>query len=167
MSMVSGSSSPSASCVTRRVRHDQHRAWHVLGHHGALHLLAAAHAAPSGGLRPAARPRRVDDVPRPVRWHWCGANGCDLRFGRCHRLHPHLPLRVRLREADREGLGALRRSTDQGRLAMTLHECLEAMYRGTVGTGVTAEYLLLREAVRQLTPEQVREIEALTKEGSP
>jgi len=50
---------------------------------------------------------------------------------------------------------------------MTLHECLEAMYRGTVGTGVTAEYLLLREAVRQLTPEQVREIEALTKEGSP
>ena len=49
---------------------------------------------------------------------------------------------------------------------MTLHECLETIYRGTAGTGVTTEYLLLREAVRQLTPEQVREIESLTNSST-
>jgi hypothetical protein len=44
---------------------------------------------------------------------------------------------------------------------MTLHDALNAMYHGRVKTGVTAEYLLLREAVRQLTREQVIEIENL------
>lgn len=47
---------------------------------------------------------------------------------------------------------------------MTLFECLDALHRGQVKPGVTAEYLLLREAVRQLTPDQVRAIEALTKD---
>lgn len=49
---------------------------------------------------------------------------------------------------------------------VSLHECLEAIHRGTVGTGMTTEYLLLREAVRQLTPEQVKEIESLANSST-
>ena len=45
---------------------------------------------------------------------------------------------------------------------MTLNEALNRLYSGTVVPGPSAEYYLLREAVRQLTPAQVREIEELT-----
>lgn len=49
---------------------------------------------------------------------------------------------------------------------VSLHECLEAVYRGTTKKGMTTEYLLLREAVRQLTPEQVSKIESLTNSST-
>lgn len=44
---------------------------------------------------------------------------------------------------------------------MTLHEALDRVY---AIQGVSAPYLLLREAVRLLTPEQVEQIEALCNE---
>ena len=44
---------------------------------------------------------------------------------------------------------------------MTLHEALDRVYQSG---GCTAEYLLLRQAVRSLTPEQVAEIERLSEE---
>lgn len=47
---------------------------------------------------------------------------------------------------------------------MSLHEALERLYNGSFEAGLSVEYLLLRQAVRQLTPEQVKEIEALTQE---
>lgn len=43
---------------------------------------------------------------------------------------------------------------------MTLHEALDKVY---VATGHSAEWLLLREAVRSLTEPQVRAIEALSE----
>lgn len=43
---------------------------------------------------------------------------------------------------------------------MTLHEALDRVYQHR---GCSAEYLLLRQAVRALTPDQVREIEALNE----
>lgn len=46
---------------------------------------------------------------------------------------------------------------------MTLYEALDRVYRSG---GLTAEYLLLRQAVRALTSEQVTEIEQLSKEPS-
>lgn len=44
---------------------------------------------------------------------------------------------------------------------MTLNEALDRVY---ARHGTSAEYLLLRQAVRALTPEQVAEIEALSIE---
>ena len=44
---------------------------------------------------------------------------------------------------------------------MTLHEALDRVYQSG---GLTAEYILLRQAVRSLTPEQVAEIERICKE---
>ncbi len=48
---------------------------------------------------------------------------------------------------------------------MSLHEALDHLYRGQVPPGLSAEYLLLRQAVRELTPEQVASIGALTTEN--
>lgn len=46
-------------------------------------------------------------------------------------------------------------------MPMTLHEALNRVYCRQVEYGITAEYLLLREAIRQLTAQQVEEINQL------